>query len=94
MNWVIEPFINAEKKHLMARTYNRRVKNKQFKVGDLVLRLYSITHPKKKDKLSPKWKGPYRISCMLGPSTYEIKTMNGDAIPCTWHVSYLSKYYS
>ncbi|GAA0140580.1 hypothetical protein LIER_01896 [Lithospermum erythrorhizon] len=30
-------------KHLMARTYNRRVKDKQFKVGDLVLRFYANT---------------------------------------------------
>ncbi|GAA0150408.1 hypothetical protein LIER_09357 [Lithospermum erythrorhizon] len=54
---------------------------------------YSITHSKDKDKLSPKWKGPYRISRMLGPGTYELERMNGDAIPRTWHASKLVKYY-
>ncbi|GAA0164997.1 hypothetical protein LIER_20507 [Lithospermum erythrorhizon] len=80
-------------KHLMARTYNRRVKNRQFKVGDLVLRLYSITHPRDKDKLSPKWEGPYRISRMIGPGTYELERLNGDMISRIWHASNLVKYY-
>ncbi|GAA0165370.1 hypothetical protein LIER_39964 [Lithospermum erythrorhizon] len=77
----------------MSRTYNRRVKNKQFKVGDLVLRQFSITHPKDKDKLSPKWEGPYRVGHILGPGTYELERMNGEAIPRTWHASNLAKYY-
>ncbi|GAA0167469.1 hypothetical protein LIER_22397 [Lithospermum erythrorhizon] len=77
----------------MARTYNRPVKNKQFKVGDLVLRLYSVTHPKTKDKLSPKWEGPYRISHILGLGTFEHETMNGEVIHRTWHASNLAKYY-
>ncbi|GAA0154140.1 hypothetical protein LIER_12209 [Lithospermum erythrorhizon] len=47
-------------KRLMARSYNRIVKNKQFRVGDLVLRMYAITHPNFKNKLSPKWEGPYK----------------------------------
>ncbi|GAA0161512.1 hypothetical protein LIER_17810 [Lithospermum erythrorhizon] len=80
-------------KYLMAHTYNRRVKNKQFKVGDLVLRLFSITHPKDKDKLSPKWEGPYRVSKRIGPGTYELEKMNGDPIPRLWHPSNLTKYY-
>ncbi|GAA0144277.1 hypothetical protein LIER_35900 [Lithospermum erythrorhizon] len=62
-------------------------------VYDLVLRLYSITHPKNKDKLSPKWEGPYRISKMIGPGTYKLEKLNVDAIPRTWHASNLTKYY-
>ncbi|GAA0139655.1 hypothetical protein LIER_01156 [Lithospermum erythrorhizon] len=55
--------------------------------------LYSVTHPKNKNKLSPMWEGPYRISRMIGPDTYELEKMNGDVIPHTWHASNLSKYY-
>ncbi|GAA0186035.1 hypothetical protein LIER_33323 [Lithospermum erythrorhizon] len=80
-------------KHLMAHTYNWQVKNKQFKVGDLVLRQYSITHPKDKHKLSPKWEGSYRVSRILGPGTYELERMNGETIPRTWHASNMAKYY-
>ncbi|GAA0161091.1 hypothetical protein LIER_39162 [Lithospermum erythrorhizon] len=85
INW------GSKYKHLMARTYNQRMSNKQFKVGYLVLRLYSITHPKDRDKMSPKWEGPYRISRMIGPGTYKLERMNGDRIPRTWHASNLVK---
>ncbi|GAA0167650.1 hypothetical protein LIER_22533 [Lithospermum erythrorhizon] len=30
---------------------------------------------------------------ILGPGTYELERMNGDAIPRTWHASNLAKYY-
>ncbi|GAA0143402.1 hypothetical protein LIER_04095 [Lithospermum erythrorhizon] len=80
-------------RHLMARTYTRRVKNKEFKARDLVLRLFSITHPKDKDKLSPKWEDSYRVSRIIGPGTYELEKMNGDPIPRLWHASNLAKYY-
>ncbi|GAA0163066.1 hypothetical protein LIER_19027 [Lithospermum erythrorhizon] len=80
-------------KHLMVCTYNRRVKNKQFKSGDLVLRLYSITHPKDKDKLGRKWEGPYRIRMVIGLGTYESEKLNGNVIPCTWYASDMKKYY-
>ncbi|GAA0152329.1 hypothetical protein LIER_10839 [Lithospermum erythrorhizon] len=80
-------------KQLLARTYNRRVKNRQFLVGDLVLRLFSASHPKDQRKLSPKWEGPYRIKRILGPGTYELEDLDGKPIERTWHASKLCKYY-
>ncbi|GAA0141457.1 hypothetical protein LIER_02594 [Lithospermum erythrorhizon] len=62
-------FTKQKYKHLMVRSYNHRVKGRQFHVGDLVLKLYSASHPKDVNKLSPKWEGPYRISRILGPGT-------------------------
>ncbi|GAA0142240.1 hypothetical protein LIER_03186 [Lithospermum erythrorhizon] len=41
----------------------------------------------------PPWEGPYRISRMLGPRTYELERMNGEVILRTWHASKLVKYY-
>ncbi|GAA0181610.1 hypothetical protein LIER_30261 [Lithospermum erythrorhizon] len=78
-------------KLIMARAYNLRVKNKKFQIGELVLRLYSITHSKDKDKLSHKCEGPYRISRILGSGTYKLERMNGDAIPHIRHASNLVK---
>ncbi|GAA0139729.1 hypothetical protein LIER_01217 [Lithospermum erythrorhizon] len=39
-------FTMQKYKHLMARSYNRRMKGRQFRVGDLVLKLYSASHPR------------------------------------------------
>ncbi|GAA0174786.1 hypothetical protein LIER_41782 [Lithospermum erythrorhizon] len=80
-------------KQLMARSYNRRVKNCQFHSGDLVLRLCSASQPKKQSKLSPKWEGHYRVKRIVGPSTYELEDLDGKAVPRTWHASKLCKCY-
>ncbi|GAA0170852.1 hypothetical protein LIER_25026 [Lithospermum erythrorhizon] len=47
--------------------YGTEVRNRQFLVGELVLRLFSASHPKEQSKLSPKWEEPYRIRRILGP---------------------------
>ncbi|GAA0166853.1 hypothetical protein LIER_21917 [Lithospermum erythrorhizon] len=86
-------FKMVQYKHLMAHTYNRRVKNRQFQVGDLVLWMYAITHPNCKNKLSPKWEGPYKITKVVGPATYELSHLNGKLINHTWHPTKLRKYY-
>ncbi|GAA0168223.1 hypothetical protein LIER_22988 [Lithospermum erythrorhizon] len=73
--------------------YQQRVKNRKFRVGDLMLKIYSASHPKEVNKLSPKWEGPYRVSLILGPSTYELEEMDGKPVPRTWHASKLRKFY-
>ncbi|GAA0143096.1 hypothetical protein LIER_03857 [Lithospermum erythrorhizon] len=77
----------------MARTYNRRVKNRQFRAGDLVLRLCSASQPKEKCKLILKWERPYQVKKVIGPSTYELEDLDGKAVPRTWHASKLCRYY-
>ncbi|GAA0142440.1 hypothetical protein LIER_03342 [Lithospermum erythrorhizon] len=89
-----EAVLPAEKyKHLMDRSYNHIVKSRQFRLGDLVLKLYSVSHPKDVNKLNPKWKGPYRVSHILGTGTYELEETDGKPVPQTWYASKLSKFY-
>ncbi|GAA0165004.1 hypothetical protein LIER_39894 [Lithospermum erythrorhizon] len=80
-------------KQLLARCYNRRVKNRQFLVGDLVLRLFFASHPKEQSKLSPNSEGPYRVGRILCRGTYELEDLDGKPIVRTWHPSKLCKYY-
>ncbi|GAA0153419.1 hypothetical protein LIER_37671 [Lithospermum erythrorhizon] len=80
-------------KHLMALSYNRRVKTCQFHAGDFVLRLCSASQPKEQRKLSPKWEGPYRVKRVIGHHTYELEELNGKLVLRTWHASKLCKYY-
>ena len=48
--------------NLMARHYNNRVRRRDFKVGDLVLRkVMGAARDSSQGKLSPNWEGPYRI---------------------------------
>ena len=58
-----------------ARYYDRRVKPRNYKPGDLVLKTIL---PVKKDpthgKLGPNWEGPYIVSRIVRPSNYELQT--------------------
>ncbi|GAA0143877.1 hypothetical protein LIER_04457 [Lithospermum erythrorhizon] len=86
-------FKMVQYKHLMVRSYNRLVKKRQFNVGDLLLRMYAITQPHCKNKLSPKLEGPYKVTKVVGPATYEFSYINGKPINHTWHATRLRKYY-
>ncbi|GAA0158497.1 hypothetical protein LIER_15505 [Lithospermum erythrorhizon] len=57
------------------------------------LRHRALYRMQDKDKLSLKWEGPYRVSRVLSPGTYELERTNGETIFCTWHASNLAKYY-
>ena len=53
-----------------ARRYqSREVRAKTYNVGELVLRLPE----KKKDKLKPKWEGPFRIDEVLTGGAYRLR---------------------
>ncbi|XP_077215756.1 uncharacterized protein LOC143850386 [Tasmannia lanceolata] len=43
----------------VARYYNRRMKERALKEGDLVLCRAVISDPKSSEKLAPSWEGPY-----------------------------------
>jgi hypothetical protein len=52
------------------RYYSREVREKDFNIGDLVMRL----HPEKqKNKLSPKWDGPFIIDQVLIGGAYRMR---------------------
>ncbi|GAA0179031.1 hypothetical protein LIER_29919 [Lithospermum erythrorhizon] len=82
-----------EQKQVMSRFYNRKVKNRQFGIWDLLLRLLQANQPKNRNKLNPKWEGPYRVRMVVGLGTYECKELSGKPIDHTWHEVYLKKYY-
>ncbi|KAK2997736.1 hypothetical protein RJ639_024902 [Escallonia herrerae] len=81
-------------KRRVARYYNRRVRMKIFRVGDLVLRKLEVFDPKAAvGKLSPNWEGPYKVSKVLRPGAYSLETLFGEAIPRTWNAENLRQYY-
>ena len=80
-------------KHKVAQFYNRRVKSRQFQVGDLVLRLLKSSKPSAHTKLGAKWEGPYRVKEIVGPGSYILEHIDGRSIPHVWHACNLRKFY-
>ena len=80
-------------KQLMSRFYNRRVRTRQFREGDLVLRVLKSSQPTTHKKLGPRWEGPYRVKQVKGKGSYELEHLDGKPISRTWHAANLKKIY-
>lgn len=82
-------------KQRVARAYNKKVKAKLFKVGDLVWK--SILPLGKKNpiwgKWSPTWEGPFIIHEVLKNGAYKYQYPNGDVHTDPINGLYLKKYY-
>ena len=79
-------------KRRVERKYNFKIKPRQFRDGDLVMR--KAHQYEMENKLSPKWTGPFRITEALGNGAYRLETLEGGAIPRTWNATHLKFYYS
>lgn len=79
---------------LVTRYYNKRVKNRHFDEGNLVLRkVYENTAEWKVGKPGENWEGPYQIMKVVKPEVYELMTMEGEPIPRSWNSMSLKGYY-
>ena len=74
-----------------ARRYQRReVRAKNYNVGELVLRLPD----KKKDKLKPKWEGPFIIDQVLTGGAYHLRNASDNRLePNPWNAARLRRFY-
>nr|XP_009412969.1 PREDICTED: uncharacterized protein LOC103994370 [Musa acuminata subsp. malaccensis] len=78
----------------IARIYNRKVRPRPIKLGDLVLRRAEVSDPTRtKGKLAPKWEGPYRVTDVVRPGTYRLTAMDGAPLPRTWNIQNLKKFF-
>ena len=75
-----------------ARRYqSREVWAKTYNVGELVLRLPD----KKKDKLKPKWEGPFIIDQVLTGGAYHLRNALDNRLePNPWNAARLRRFYA
>ncbi|GAA0139470.1 hypothetical protein LIER_01005 [Lithospermum erythrorhizon] len=73
--------------------YNRRVRCRQFLVGDLVLRASQASAHGKQGKVESPCEEPYIIRSIVTPVTYELETLEGRQVPRSWNACDLSKNY-
>ena len=79
----------------VARYYNRRVRIRCYRVGDLVLRLILPGARKASyGTLGPNWEGPYIIKENLGNGAYHLANTNGAKVPRAWNAEHLRPYFT
>ena len=66
----------------LAMGYNRKVKERRFSVGELVLKkTFPGDRNPNEGKLAPKWHGPFKVLSAAGRSTYRLEDMEGKELP-------------
>ena len=75
-----------------ARRYqSREVRAKTYNIGELILRLPE----KKKDKLKPKWEGPFIIDEVLTGGAYRLRDASDNRLePNPWNAARLRRFYA
>ena len=74
--------------------YDANVKLRPLAPGDLVLRkVVGAAKNPSWGNLGPNWEGPYRITSVVGMSAYYLEDLDEKAIPHSWNVNNLKKYY-
>ena len=66
--------------------YNRKTKVRKFMQGDKVLILLPTDH----NKLLMQWKGPYKVSAVVGLNDYKVKVKGKERV---YHANLLKKYF-
>ncbi|GKV08871.1 hypothetical protein SLEP1_g20442 [Rubroshorea leprosula] len=79
----------------VAKFYNKRVRARQFQVGDLVLRKAGLTNAHSRmGKLALNWEGPYIVISVKRPGCYQLADEQGRPLPFIWNIHNLRKFYS
>ena len=68
----------------LCRYHKRKIRGRILEVDDLVLR--RTQSMKEKHKLSPPWEGPYTVTEVIRPGTYQLEDDNGNVLTNTWNI--------
>ena len=78
----------------LANSYNRRVKPRVFRSGDLVLRkVFENTTDPTTGKFQPKWEGLYVVTRTGEVRSNGIDKTDGTPVPRMWNATHLRRYY-
>jgi hypothetical protein len=87
--WLLEKI--KENKAKVARAYNKKVKPKEFQVGDLVWE--AVLPLGTKDTAYGKWYGPYRVHQILPGNVYMLEELDGIKFSVAVNGQHLKKYF-
>jgi hypothetical protein len=91
--WSLEKI--KENKAKVARVHNKKVKLKEFRVGDLVWKVVLPLGTKDAvyGKWSPNWHGSYRVDQVLSGNAYMLEKLDGVKFRVAVNSQHLKKYF-
>jgi hypothetical protein len=82
---------NAWYNQALRRYHQRFVHIRELRVGDLVLR--RVLNREGLHKLSPSWKGPFKVTEICRPGCVRLATTEGEPLPNPWNIEHLHKFF-
>ena len=84
----------ASYKRRLEILYNKRVKPRVFKPGNLVLRkVFENTVDSVEGKLEANWEGPYIVTRVGKSISYALDKLDKTPVPRMWNAIHLKRYY-
>ncbi|XP_077251961.1 uncharacterized protein LOC143891219 [Tasmannia lanceolata] len=83
----------AAYKQKISNYHDSKIRPRNFRTGDLVLRKAAVSQPAKVGKLSPTWEGPYQVKEVIRPGSYKLGTLEEHLLPHAWNSKNLRQYY-
>ena len=81
----------ANYQQALRRYHEKRIRARILSIGDFVLR--RVQSQAGRNKLSPKWEGPYTITQVLRPDAFKIADGDGRELANSWNIDQLRKFY-
>ena len=81
---------SARYQQTLCRYHERKIRGRILEVDDLVLRRTQSI--KEKHKLSPPWEGPYTVTEVIRPITYQLEDNNRNVLTNTWNIEQLRRF--
>ncbi|XP_070034237.1 uncharacterized protein [Nicotiana tomentosiformis] len=78
----------------MTRAYNKKVRPRQFDVGQLVLKLIFPHQEEAKGKFTPNWQGPYLIKKVLSKGALYLVDIEGKVTDISVNGDAVKRYYA
>ena len=82
---------HARYEQQLRRYHDHNVHERDFNVGDLVLRRIQSTIGA--HKLSSPWEGPFVVSGIVVPETYHLQRPDGTDVGNPWNIEHLRHFY-
>ena len=80
---------HAQYEQQLHRYHDKNVQQRDFNVGDLVLRRVQTPG----GKLTPPWEGPFIVSSVVVPGTYKLQCEDGTDVGNPWNIEHLRCFY-
>ena len=75
----------------LRRYHEKRIRARTLAIGDYILR--RVQNQEGRNKLSPKWEGPYMVVRVLRPGAFKIADGEHLELSNSWNIDQLRKFY-